>query len=252
MSEQTLTLHGMQQLNSIGSILPIHNDQQFPIDGRELHSALNVETDYRHWFPRMCEYGFQEGRDFNPVKNDRVQIEGSREVMRTVVDHKLTISMAKEIAMLQRTEKGREIRRYLISVEEAWNSPEMVMNRALQFANKALEDFRIKCAKLEVENQVMAPKAEYFDELVDRNLLTNFRETAKEFGISERQFIRWLLDRKYLYRDAKGKLLPYADRNKGYFEVKECKNDATMWAGTQTLITPKGREAFRLLVKGLQ
>lgn len=110
-------------------------------------------------------------------------------------------------------------------------------NKALQAANSSLT----------VENQIMAPKAEYFDELVDRNLLTNFRETAKELGVKEKDFIRFLLDRKYIYRDKKGKLLPYADKNDGLFEVKECFNEKTQWRGTQTLITPKGRETFRLL-----
>lgn len=110
-------------------------------------------------------------------------------------------------------------------------------NKALQAANSSLT----------VENQIMAPKAEYFDELVDRNLLTNFRETAKELGIKERDFVRFLLDRKYIYRDKKGKLLPYADKNDGLFEIKECFNEKTQWKGTQTLITPKGRETFRLL-----
>lgn len=110
-------------------------------------------------------------------------------------------------------------------------------NRALQAVNSSLT----------LENQIMAPKAEYFDELVDRNLLTNFRETAKELGVKEKDFIGFLLDRKYIYRDKKGKLLPYADKNDGLFEVKECFNEKTQWKGTQTLITPKGRETFRLL-----
>lgn len=110
-------------------------------------------------------------------------------------------------------------------------------NRALQAVNSSLT----------VENQIMAPKAEYFDELVDRNLLTNFRETAKELGIKERDFIRFLIDRKYIYRDKKGRLMPYADKNDGLFEIKETFNEKTQWKGTQTLITPKGRETFRLL-----
>lgn len=110
-------------------------------------------------------------------------------------------------------------------------------NRALQAANSSLT----------VENQIMAPKAEYFDELVDRNLLTNFRETAKELGVKERDFIRFLIDRKYIYRDKKGRLMPYADKNDGLFEIKETFNEKTQWKGTQTLITPKGRETFRLL-----
>ena len=102
-------------------------------------------------------------------------------------------------------------------------------------------------SQLTVEKQILAPKAEYFDELVDRNLLTSFRETAKQLGIGEKLFVSFLLEKKYLYRDKKGKLMPYAEKNNGLFEVKECINEKTQWSGTQTLITPKGRETFRLL-----
>ena len=103
---------------------------------------------------------------------------------------------------------------------------------------------------LAVDNAVMKPKADYFDELVDRNLLTNFRETAKQLGIKEKEFIRFLMEKKYLYRDKRGKLMPYAEKNNGLFEIKECFNEKTQWSGTQTLITPKGRETFRLLYVG--
>lgn len=112
--------------------------------------------------------------------------------------------------------------------------------KALEAANSALT----------VENQIMSPKADYFDQLVDRNLLTNFRETAKQLEVGEREFIRFLLDKKYIYRDKKGKLMPYADKNNGLFEVKECFNEKTQWSGTQTMVTPKGRETFRLLFIG--
>lgn len=110
-------------------------------------------------------------------------------------------------------------------------------NKALQAANSTLA----------VDNQIMKPKADYFDEIVDRNLLTNFRETAKQLQIKEKEFIRLLLDRKYIYRDKKGKIQPYADKNSGLFEVKEFVNEKTGFSSTQTLITPKGRETFRLL-----
>lgn len=102
-------------------------------------------------------------------------------------------------------------------------------------------------AVLSVENTIMKSKADYFDELVDRNLLTSFRETAKQLKVKERKFIDFLLDKKYIYRDKKGKLMPFADKNNGLFEVKESVNEKTNWSGTQTLITPKGRETFRLL-----
>lgn len=109
--------------------------------------------------------------------------------------------------------------------------------KALEAANSSLA----------VDNQIMRPKAEYFDDLVDRNLLTSFRETAKQLEIKERDFVRFLMEKKYIYRDKKGKLMPYADKNNGLFEIKECYNEKTQWSGTQTLVTPKGRETFRLL-----
>lgn len=115
---------------------------------------------------------------------------------------------------------------------------EQEKSKALEMANSALT----------VENQIMQPKADYFDELVDRNLLTSIRNTAKELHISQKTFVQFLLDRKYLYRDKDGKLMPRAEKNDGLFEVKECFNEKTKWAGIQTLVTPKGRETFRLLM----
>lgn len=102
-------------------------------------------------------------------------------------------------------------------------------------------------SRLTVENQIMHPKADYFDELVNRNLLTNFRETAKELGVPPKKFVQFLIDKKYLYRDKKGKLLPFEGKNGGLFEVKETFNEKTQWSGTQTLVTPKGREVFRAM-----
>ena len=117
-----------------------------------------------------------------------------------------------------------------------------------QDKRKALEAAN---ATLAVDNQIMRPKADYFDELVDRNLLTSFRETAKQLDVKEKAFVQFLLDKKYIYRDKKGKLMPYADKNAGLFEIKECFNEKSQWSGTQTLITPKGRETFRLLFVGI-
>lgn len=114
-------------------------------------------------------------------------------------------------------------------------------------ALRALADQYEKNQKLLAENTVMKPKAEYFDCLVDRNLLTNFRTTAKELHIKQNQFISWLLDNKFVYRDKKGSLQPYS-KYTDYFHIKESKSQTGKWAGIQTLITPKGKEAFRLLL----
>lgn len=126
-------------------------------------------------------------------------------------------------------------------------TPQELMAKALLVANKTLADREARISELTVQNNIMAPKAEYFDELVDRNMLTSFRDTAKELGIKPKAFVDWLLAKKFIYRDQKGKLMPREDKNNGLFEVKEAKNDKTQWSGVQTLITPKGRETFRLL-----
>lgn len=235
----------------MNELLTINNDSRFPIDGRELHAKLGIETPYAKWFDRMCEYGFSDGQDFWTKLSEST---GGRPAS----NHALTISMAKELCMIQRTEIGRQVRRYLIAVEEAWNSPEQIMSRALRIADETIGRLTGQIKRLEadnsrltVENQIAAPKADYFDQLVDRNLLTNFRETAKQLGIKEKVFVGFLIEHKYIYRDKKGKLMPYAEKNNGLFEVKECVNDKTQWVGTQTLITPKGRETFRLLMQGL-
>lgn len=218
------------------------------VSGRELHEALEVKTAYKDWFPRMCEYGFSEGVDYARCSNLSSENQHGGQ---NKIDHQLTIPMAKELCMLQRTDKGKQMRQYFIAVEEQWNSPDAIMARALQLSNAKLKEMQITVSTLTVENQIMKPKAEYFDELVDRNLLTGIRETAGELGVKQNQFVTFLLEKKYMYRDKKGKLTAYAKPlADGLFERKECMNEKTQWKGTQDLVTPKGRETFRLLMVG--
>lgn len=218
------------------------------VSGRELHEALEVKTAYKDWFPRMCEYGFEEEKDYSVTLIFEHNSNGGKQNHK---DHQLTIPMAKELCMLQRTDKGKQMRQYFIAVEEQWNSPDAIMARALQLSNAKLKEMQITVSTLTVENQIMKPKAEYFDELVDRNLLTGIRETAGELGVKQNQFVAFLLEKKYMYRDKKGKLTAYAKPlADGLFERKECVNEKTQWKGTQDLVTPKGRETFRLLMVG--
>lgn len=126
-------------------------------------------------------------------------------------------------------------------------SPAELMAKALKVAEQTLAERDARISSLQVQNAIMAPKADYFDELVERNTLTSFRDTAKELGIPPRKFTQFLLDKKYIYRDKKEKLMPYENKNDGLFEVKESFNDKTAWSGVQTMVTPKGRETFRLL-----
>ncbi|MED3782838.1 phage antirepressor KilAC domain-containing protein [Geobacillus stearothermophilus] len=128
---------------------------------------------------------------------------------------------------------------------------DMFINTYLPFADEQTKMmFRGVLETVRRQNEqiaAMKPKVEYFDALVDRNLLTNFRDTAKELKIKERYFINWLLENKFVYRDQKGKLKPYAAYVPELFELKEWERNGK--ADVQTLITPKGRETFRLLLK---
>lgn len=128
-------------------------------------------------------------------------------------------------------------------LEQALASPDFLIELATRLKNE-----KAKNAQLTVSNQLMQPKADYFDMLVDRNLLTGIRDTAKELGVRQNDFVRFLLEKGYLYRSNKGKLRPYATYvESGLFEMKEFVNDKTGSTDTQTLITPKGKETFRLL-----
>lgn len=135
--------------------------------------------------------------------------------------------------------------------EELMAKAVLMANSKIQELNHRNQQLEMQNSQLTVVNEIMKPKAEYFDDLVDRNLLTSFRETAKTLGVKEKVFVSFLLEHKYVFRDKRGKLQPFAEKNKGLFELKETKNDKTGWVGTQTLITPKGRETFRLLCVGL-
>lgn len=230
--------------------IEVNKNGEPTVSGRMLHNFLEVKEKYTQWFNRMCEAGFKQNIDFISFSEKTEKPQGGR----PSIDHQLTLDMAKHLAMMQRNEKGMIARQYFIDIGKKWNSPEMVMSRALTIANKNLLMKDEQILKLTTENQIMKPKADYFDELVDRNTLTNFRDTAKMLHIGQKYFINWLLERKFVYRNIKGKLQPYSqfianDSNgKGYFEVKEQKAKDDSWSGIQTLITPRGREAFRLLL----
>ena len=135
-----------------------------------------------------------------------------------------------------------------IAGQETMSDVEL-MARALIVAQNVIEEKNRQISGLTEENLLMKPKAEYFDDLVDRKLLTNFRDTAKEFHIGQKRFIAFLTDNGYAYRDAKGRILPHQKHvDAGLFEMKECRSERNRWAGMQTLITPRGRETFRLLL----
>lgn len=138
-------------------------------------------------------------------------------------------------------------------IEKAILNPDFVMKLAQTLKEEQLRrrEAEYNMHLLDLDNRRLRPKADYFDALVDKNMLTSLRETAKLFHVKERRLIRFLLDNRFLYRSPSGKLLPYATRPaNGLFAVKETKDDRTGWVGVQTFVTPRGRETFRLLLEG--
>ena len=172
--------------------------ERITVSARDLYEFLEATERFNSWFERMKQYGLTEGEDFNPLKSLRVQTEGNREVQREVDDYQLTIDTAKQIAMLQRNEKGTQARKYFIQVENAWNSPERVMARALEIAHKTI-------ATLEIENKEMKPKALFADAVAQSDTSILVYDLAKLIcqngvKIGGNRLWTWLRDNGYIFK----------------------------------------------------
>lgn len=184
------------------------------VSARDLHEFLEVSTDFRHWFQRMCEFGFSEGQDFRTFLTEST---GGRRGQ----DAAVTIDMAKEICMLQRNEKGKMARQYFLQLERDWNSPEKVMARALQIADR-----RIKT--LEAKVQTDAPKVLFADSVAASTSTVLIGELAKimrQNGINmgEKRLFQWMRDNGYLVK-RKGtdhNMPTQLSMEQGLFRVKE-------------------------------
>ncbi len=202
-------------------LITVDFDNERPtISGRELRKALEIKTAYKDWFKRMCEYGFAEKTDFNPLNFEQVRFEGNREVKRTITDHKLTISMAKEICMLQRNEKGKKFRQYFIAVEEMWNSPEMIMKRALQIANGNIETLMLENVTQKQQIAELQPKANYYDIVLNCKDLLPISTIAKDYGLSAARLNSYLHEKGVQYKQSDIWLLYQKYARNGYTSTK--------------------------------
>ena len=171
------------------------------LSGRELHEFLEISTPYTQWFDRMCEYGFSEGIDYLSLSQKCEKPQGGR----PSIDHEIKLDMAKEIAMIQRNEKGRQARKYFIQVEKAWNSPEMIMKRALEFANKQVEELKLKSAEQIKVIEAQKPKV-IFAEAVSTSktsiLVGDLAKLIKQNGhnIGQKRLFEWLRNNGYLIK----------------------------------------------------
>lgn len=217
------------------------------VSARELHEFLEVGTKYADWFPRMCEYGFSEGEDFNLLKNEQVRQEGNRMVSRMVDDAVLSIDMAKEICMIQRNENGKLARQYFLQMEKAWNSPEKVMARALQIADR-------KIKALEEENAVNRPKVLFADSVAASKtsiLVGELAKLLKQNGVDtgQNRLFDWMRNNGYLIRRAGTDYNMPTQRpmEMGLFEIKETSvthADGHVTVNKTPKVTGKGQQFF--------
>ena len=224
------------------------NESHEPIvSGRTLHRELGVGTEYAKWMTRMTEYGFVEGQDFNSVKIDEVRQEGNRHVKREITDHALKLDMAKEIAMIQRTEKGKEVRQYFIQVERDYNSPEKVMARALLMANN-------KVMTLETQVEELKPKALFADAVAASKTSILIGELAKllnqnKVKIGGTRLFAWMRENGYLIKRKGQDWNTPTQRamEMGLFEIKERTHsnpDGSIIISRTTKVTGKGQQYF--------
>ena len=223
------------------------------VSGRELHEALEVKTAYKDWFPRMCEYGFTEGEDFNPLIFEQVRTEGSRQVTREVTDHQLTIPMAKEICMIQRSEKGKQFRQYFIEIENRWNTPEAVMARALQMANRKIDEIKNANVLLEQKIEADKPKVIFADSVSAAKtsiLVGDLAKLLKQNGVNigQNRLFEWLRQNGYLIKSGSSKNMPTQKAaDMGLFEVKVStvnNPDGSIRETKTTKVTGKGQVYF--------
>lgn len=249
----------------MNELIKVTYDNDRPVvSARELHDFLGVKTAYKDWFPRMCEYGFTEGQDFNPLKNEQVQIEGGRAVTRHILDAALTIDMAKEICMIQRSEKGKQARQYFIQLEKDWNSPEKVMARALDIAHRELNTLKAANVELLAENEAQRqtiadfdPVRQYVDTILNSKGSLATSQIAADYGMSARALNRilreegiqhsvngqWILYKKYMGQG-------YTDSRTIHITHTDGRPDTKM----QTYWTQKGRMMIHniLTARGIQ
>ena len=217
------------------------NENQEPVvSGRQLHKVLGVKTAYKDWFPRMTEYGFTEGEDFSSFLSKST---GGRPKQ----DHVLKLDMAKEIAMIQRTDKGKEVRQYFIQVEKDFNSPEKIMARALKIADR-------KIIKLEATIEEQKPKVIFANAVSASHtsiLVGEFAKIMRQNGadMGQNRMFAWLRENGYLIsRKGSDRNMPtQKSMELGLFEIKETTinhSDGHISISKTPKITGKGQLYF--------
>lgn len=225
------------------------NENQEPIvNGRELHDVLGVETPYRIWFPRMCEYGFVENVDFISLEQNCTKPQGGR----PETNHAIKLDMAKEIAMIQRNEQGKKVRQYFIQVEKDFNSPEKIMARALKIAEGKLNILQLENSQQKQIIGELKPKADYLDTILQNKGLVTITAIAKDYGMSGEKLNEKLHELGVQYNQSKQWFLYSKYHNQGYTHsetIDLTHKDGTKFVKMNTKWTQKGRLFLYELLK---
>lgn len=235
-----LTISAEQELIPVTQ----NEDDEVVVSGRELHEFLEIGTRYNDWFERMKSYGFEENEDFFELTQKRVTSHGR---VHDMTDHVLKVDMAKEISMIQRNDKGKQARQYFLQIEKAWNSPDMVMKRALQIADK-------KIISLETKIEQDKPKVLFADAVDSSTSSILVGELAKlitqnGYKIGQNRLFNWLRDNGYLIK-RKGDSYNLPTQRSMDLEIMDIKKrvhnnpDGSIRTTRTTKITGKGQQYF--------
>jgi anti-repressor protein len=222
-------------------LIPTHSGENgnLLVSGRDLHEFLGIGTRYDTWFSRMVEYGFTENVDFILVAQKRTT-NNPKNPLTEFIDHHIKIEMAKEICMIQRNEKGKEARKYFLELERKWNSPEMVMKRAMDYLNHRIENLQTENMVLIQQNNELQPKASYYDLVLQNKSLLSVSKIAKDYGMSAMALNRKLNELGVQFKQGDIWLLYAKYQDKGYTQTSTHVIDADK-SKISTKWTQKGR-----------
>ena len=217
------------------------NENHEPVvSARQLHETLEVKTEYKKWFKRMTEYGFTENEDFVKVTQKCL----TSSTGQNITDHVIKLDMAKEIAMIQRTDKGKEVRTYFIQVEKDFNSPEKIMARALLMADKKIKLLESQNENLLIELEEANKNADYLDLILQTKDSLTITQIAQDYGMSARK-MNQLLKQERIQRIVNGQWVLYAKYlAKGYVSSRTFDymgKDGKIHSNVTTVWTQLGR-----------
>lgn len=243
-------------------IIKINYDAEQPtVSARELHEGLEIKSNFTTWFDRMCEYGFTEN-DYTVMWSDSkngnaVEFEKNAQYMSAkgfTMDAQISVDMAKQICMIQRSEKGRQYRQYFLDLEKAWNTPEQVMARALKMAGKTIDKLKSQNTVLLEDIQRMKPKEIFADAVATSHtsiLIGDLAKLIKQNGvdIGQKRLFSWLRDNGYLIKrnGSEWNMPTQRSMEAGLFEVKEStvnNPDGSIRINKTTKVTGKGQQYF--------